>query len=64
MNAPGIAFVAVADDIFLAPGDLATVPHFKPGGKARAAASAQAALGHFLDDLRRFISVSTWCSAW
>ena len=49
MNAPGIAFVAVADDVFLVAYGLGHGAPLQAGGIAAAAASAQSAFGDLLD---------------
>ncbi len=49
----GIAFVRVADDIFFRAGRFGDRAPFEAGGKARAAATAQAAFDHGFNDLLR-----------
>ena len=53
MNAPGIAFVAVADDVLLGRGLHARRVPLASGGKSAAAAPAQSGLGDLLADLLR-----------
>ena len=49
-EAPGSPSSALQIRYFSSPGDLRQKPHFMPVGKPAAAAAAQAALAHFLDD--------------
>ena len=47
---PGVAFVAVADQVFDVPGHLPAEAPFAPGGKAAAAPAPEAGFIHRVDD--------------